>query len=122
MGCGMTSSEMGQSLFVLMKPARMSSHMHDNMDVQYLESQHISQMYLLKEIGTHWLLRSQQKAILLPMLCLGLLMLLSSIILLPNKWYVSQYEILSCFAHYLLLYSYLGEWAIALHGRVLIPV
>jgi hypothetical protein len=105
MGCKMTFLEMGWSLSVLMKPARTSSHLHDNMDVRYLESQQISQMYLLEEIGTRWLLQSRQKAISLPMLCLGPLMLSSSIISLLNKWYVSQYKILSRFSHYL-LYSY----------------
>ena len=105
MGCKMIFFNMGQSLFVLMKPVRMSSYLHKNMDIWYLERQKISQIYLLKEIGTCWLLQSQQKAISLLMLSLGLLMLLSSIISLLNKWCVSQYEILSCFSHYL-LYNY----------------
>ena len=57
-----------------------------DMDVQCLESQEISQMYLLEAISTCWLLQLQQKAMLLPMLCLDLLMLLSFTISLQNKW------------------------------------
>jgi hypothetical protein len=60
--------------------------LHANMDVQCLESQEISQMYLLEAISTCWLLQLQQKAMLLPMLCLDLLMLLSFTISLQNKW------------------------------------
>jgi hypothetical protein len=44
----------------------MTLHMYIDMNVQCLESQPISQMYLSEEISIHWLLL---------MLCLDLLML-----------------------------------------------